>query len=93
MLGKSATVDVDAAGQNAQRLAAESNVRDQLRRLRAHLDETVRELGITPSRVKRVVDTALNLAHQQPLRSHLDESISPKGFTTYQPDWFVGPRD
>jgi len=41
MLGKSATVDVDAAGQNAQRLAAESKVRDQLRRLRAHLDETV----------------------------------------------------
>ncbi|MEV4315159.1 DISARM system SNF2-like helicase DrmD [Actinocrispum sp. NPDC049592] len=79
MLGLPPTVDVDAAGQTAQKLAAESNVRDQVRRLRAHLDDTVRELGITPTRVKRVVDTALNLARQQPLRSHLDEKHFAEG--------------
>jgi hypothetical protein len=73
MLGEAPKVDVDTAGRTAHRLAAETNVRDQVRRLRAHLDETVRELGITPARVKRVVDTALNLARQQPLRGHQDE--------------------
>lgn len=79
MLGQSPKVDMDTAGKTAQRLAAESNVRDQVRKLRANLDDTVRELGITPSRVKRVVDTALNLARQQPLREHLDERHLAEG--------------
>lgn len=32
-------------------LPAESNVREQVRKLRANLDETVRELAITPPRL------------------------------------------
>lgn len=81
MLGETG-VDVDAATSTAATAAtagsrrtvpAQSNVREQVRRLRAGLDDTVAELGITPARVKRVVDTALDLARQQPLREHLDE--------------------
>ncbi|MCK9878713.1 DISARM system SNF2-like helicase DrmD [Frankia sp. Ag45/Mut15] len=49
------------------------NVRDQVRRLRATLDETVHDLGLTPRAVHRVVSTALDLARQQPLTSHVDE--------------------
>ncbi|GAA1190196.1 DISARM system SNF2-like helicase DrmD [Prauserella alba] len=79
MLGESLKVDVDSAGRDKQRVAAESNVRDQVRRLRAKLEETVGELGITPGRVKRVVDTALNLANQQPLREHRDEKHLAEG--------------
>ncbi|MFF5992768.1 DISARM system SNF2-like helicase DrmD [Prauserella flavalba] len=79
MLGESPRVEVDEAGRDAQQLAAESNVRDQVRRLRANLDETVRELGITPSRVKRVVDTALALARQQALRPHRDDKHLAEG--------------
>lgn len=74
MLGGAPQVDVDVAGRDRQQLAAETNVRDQVRRLRAHLDQTVQELGITPRRVKRVVETALALARQQPLREHHDEN-------------------
>lgn len=79
MLGESPKIDVDTAGKDKQQLAAESNVREQVRRLRAHLDDTVRELGITPGRVKRVVDTALMLARQQPLREHRDEKHHADG--------------
>src|SRR5699024_2815664 len=55
------------------------NVREQVRKLRAHLEDTVAELSITPARVKRVVDTALNLAHEQPLRGHRDEKHLAEG--------------
>lgn len=67
MLGQLKDFDVDKAGAKKDQLPAEQNVREQVRKLRANLDETVKELGITPSRVKRVVDTALTLARQQPL--------------------------
>jgi superfamily II DNA or RNA helicase len=79
MLGAAPQVDVDAAGRDRQQLAAETNVRDQVRRLRDHLDQTVQELGITPTRVKRVVDTALALARQQPLREHRDDKHAAEG--------------
>lgn len=72
MLGQIADFDVDRAGAKKHRIPAESNVREQVRRLRANLETTIEELGITPPRVKRVVDTALKLARQQPLRDHLD---------------------
>ncbi|HEX5496222.1 MAG TPA: DISARM system SNF2-like helicase DrmD [Mycobacteriales bacterium] len=51
-------------------LAAETDVTAQVRRLRTNLDDTVAQLGITPDGVRRVVDTALELARQQPLRPH-----------------------
>ncbi|MGH3719389.1 MAG: DISARM system SNF2-like helicase DrmD [Pseudonocardiaceae bacterium] len=78
MLGQLPHFDVDAAGAKKsasvkEGLPAESNVREQVRKLRANLEETVRELAITLPRIKRVVDTALNLAHQLPLSAHWDE--------------------
>jgi len=75
MLGQQVDIDTVTAERpkEAENLPTESNVGEQVRRLRGNLDETVRELGITPSAVKRVVDTALELARQQPLRRHLDD--------------------
>ncbi|PZT69619.1 helicase [Streptomyces sp. SW4] len=53
---------------------AEQNVTEQVRRLSAQLKQTTAELGITPDRIARVVNTALNLARQQPLVPCLDEN-------------------
>nr|WP_241883115.1 DISARM system SNF2-like helicase DrmD [Frankia sp. KB5] len=58
------------------------NVREQVRRLRANLDDTVRELGITPAAVRRVVGTALSLARQQALTPYVDEKEHAEGLFT-----------
>ena len=73
MLGEQVGADVDAPAPGAPELPAEADVRQQVRRLRVNVDDTVAELGITPAAVKRVVDTALELAHQQPLRPDPDD--------------------
>lgn len=75
MLGEQVGVDIDKAGKGktGASLPTESNLREQVRRLRADLDKTVEELGITPTAVKRVVDTALELARQQPLERLVDD--------------------
>ncbi|MET9064008.1 DISARM system SNF2-like helicase DrmD [Streptosporangium sandarakinum] len=77
--------DTPDARRAAQAVPAETNVGEQVRRLRAGLDETVRELGITPDGVKRVVDTALTLARQQPLRPHRDERHLAEGLYDVPP--------
>jgi superfamily II DNA or RNA helicase len=48
-------------------LRAERDLREQVRRLREQLDDSVRQLHVAPANVRRVVDTALSLAGQQPL--------------------------
>ncbi|MGK3109129.1 DISARM system SNF2-like helicase DrmD [Streptomyces sp. WAC05858] len=53
---------------------AEQNVTEQVQRLSAQMKQTTTDLGITPDRVARVVNTALNLAKQQPLAPCLDEN-------------------
>jgi len=75
MLGEQVNVDVEKAGNTAAAasLPTEQNLREQVRRLRADLDKTVEELGITPPAIKRVVDTALELARQQPLARYIDD--------------------
>ncbi|MBN1170917.1 MAG: DISARM system SNF2-like helicase DrmD, partial [Micromonosporaceae bacterium] len=91
MLGE--TVDVDAAtaratansAGSATEIPVESNVGEQVRRLHANLDETVQELGITPDAVRRVVDTALELARQQPLTGYLDDKYPIEGLYTVPP--------
>ncbi|HZO66584.1 MAG TPA: DISARM system SNF2-like helicase DrmD [Kribbellaceae bacterium] len=85
MLGETVESDVDTAGRAASELPAESNVGEQVRQLRRNLDETVAELGMTPSAVKRVVDTALDLARQQPLRKHIDDRYLVDGLFTVPP--------
>lgn len=51
-------------------IAAEQNVTAQAKRLADQYQETVDTLGLTPANIKRVVDTALALDHQQPLAPH-----------------------
>jgi superfamily II DNA or RNA helicase len=82
MLGDHTPVDVDAAGGGVELVPTETRVGEQVRRLRTSLDETVAALGITPASVKRVVDTALQLARQQPLRDHVDERFGAEGLFT-----------
>ncbi|SCL28676.1 SNF2 family N-terminal domain-containing protein [Micromonospora pallida] len=87
MLGEQVNVDIDTAGRDkaAGTLPVESNLREQVRRLRADLDQTVEELGITPTAVKRVVDTALELARQQRLQRHTDDKHLLDGLYTVPP--------
>lgn len=74
MLGEITDFDVEAADADpGPDVPVERNVSVQVGKLRETLDETVAQLGITPGAVKRVVDTALDLARQQPLQTHLDD--------------------
>ncbi|GAA2522623.1 DISARM system SNF2-like helicase DrmD [Pilimelia columellifera] len=66
-------------------IAADRDVAEQVRRLHAAIDTTVDQLGVTPGNVRRVVDTALNLARQQPLRPHLDERELAPGLVEVPP--------
>ena len=50
-----------------------------MKRLRRDLDATVEELKVTPEHVKRLVDTALELDGEQPLRPVLDEKQFAEG--------------
>ncbi|GGV24053.1 helicase SNF2 family protein [Actinomadura cremea] len=73
-----ARVDVDAETAKVarkDRIPADQDVGDQVRRLSDRVETTVRELRITPAGVKRVVDTALDLAHQQPLRPTAEPGV------------------
>ncbi|MGC5334963.1 DISARM system SNF2-like helicase DrmD [Micromonospora sp. DT62] len=87
MLGEQVNVDIDKAGKakSTRSLPTEANLREQVVRLRAELDKTVEELGITPPAVKRVVDTALELARQQPLKRHIDDRHLVDGLYTVPP--------
>jgi len=79
MLGEITDYDVERAapvppsGRRTGRLAADSDVTEQVRRLRRDLDATTGELRITPGHVKRLVDTALELDGELPLRPAVDE--------------------
>lgn len=66
--------DVESAGRTSAgaELPLERNVGEQVRKLRENVKETVAELRITPTSVKRVVDTALEVARQLPLRDTVD---------------------
>jgi superfamily II DNA or RNA helicase len=78
MLGTRRELDdtaVDRAKAKASRavLKMERDLREEIRRLRAQLDDSVEELGITPSAVARVVDVALDLARQPRLTAQTDK--------------------
>lgn len=66
-------------------IAADRNVAEQVSRLRSTIDETIGQLGLSPANVRRVVDTALDLARQQPLQPHLDEKHLTKGLVRVPP--------
>jgi hypothetical protein len=91
LLGKlSSAFDVDRAVETetrrrrrtmdvARALPAETNVRDQVRRLRAQLDESIAQLHIAPGNLERVVATALELDNQLPLVPAVDEKHLAEG--------------
>jgi len=87
MLGEIDDYDVENAAAPAEgrrrrgtgRVTADANVSDQVARLRRDLDATVDELQITPAHVKRLVDTALELDHEQPLKPVIDERELAEG--------------
>ncbi|MFF4018900.1 DISARM system SNF2-like helicase DrmD [Streptomyces sp. NPDC001843] len=74
MTGDTAPVDIENAKpkpikgrRTGGEVAPEQNVTAQTKRLADQYDETVTALGLTPTNVKRVVDTALALDNQPPL--------------------------
>ncbi|MER5758504.1 DISARM system SNF2-like helicase DrmD [Streptomyces sp. NPDC002082] len=82
MAGDQTPVDIEGAKpkqiagrRTGGNIAAEQNVTAQAKRLADQYQETVDTLGLTPSNVKRVVDTALALDHQQPLAPHYSEDF------------------
>jgi superfamily II DNA/RNA helicase len=85
MLGDIADFDIENASAATKRsaknkrIAADSDVSEQVKRLRRDLDATVDELKITPDHVKRLVDTALELDSEQPLRPAVDEKLFAEG--------------
>jgi superfamily II DNA or RNA helicase len=84
MLGDINDFDIENASAKAKRgsnrrLSADSNVSDQVRKLRADLDDTIEELKLTPGHVKRLVDTALELDGEQPLKPTVDERLFAEG--------------
>jgi hypothetical protein len=86
MLGEIADYDIEHAApakrpgrRGGGRVAADTDVSEQVRRLRRDLDATIAELRITPGHVKRLVDTALDLDGEQPLRPFLDERLLAEG--------------
>lgn len=73
MLGRRERIDdgdLERAKAKASRtgLKLERNLREEIKRLREQLDESVEELGITPATVVRVVSVALELARQPELK-------------------------
>ncbi|MFD9946739.1 DISARM system SNF2-like helicase DrmD [Nonomuraea sp. NPDC059023] len=85
MLGEHVGLDDIDETAPKEDVPVESNVGEQVRKLRSNLDETVAELRITPAGVKRVVDTALDLARQQPLKPHLDDKHLSDGLFEVPP--------
>src|SRR5699024_8764087 len=91
MLGQNADLDAETAKVDGKgRVPSDSNIRDRVRRLRRNLDETVESLAITPPRIKRVVDTALDLARQPQLRPHIDEDEEHAAQDLYEVPSFTG---
>jgi superfamily II DNA or RNA helicase len=79
MLGRRDAVDdgqVERAKAKASRTALklERNLREEIKRLRDQLDESVEQLGVTPTSVARVVTVALELARQPELKPSVRHS-------------------
>ncbi|MEU7889490.1 DISARM system SNF2-like helicase DrmD [Microbispora bryophytorum] len=85
MLGENVGIDDIDQVAPKEDVPVETNVGEQVRKLRANLDETISELRITPQSVQRVVDTALDLARQQPLKPYLDEKHLTEGLFEVPP--------
>ena len=79
MLGRAVLVDPLSVSpkQSTTVLRAERDLRAQAQRLRRQLDSSIRRLHVAPANVRRVVDTALELAGQPPLLDGSPGEIAP----------------
>jgi hypothetical protein len=74
MLGKRSRIDeAQLTGEKTRKAQAalhriERDLREEVHRLRAALDASIEELGLTPAAVQRVVEVGLQLARQAPLQ-------------------------
>ncbi len=95
MLGRRARLDTSQAEREAEParrlLKLERNLREQVEKARAQLDETRADLGISPESVKRAVDEGLALAGQPALREARLEGVwpDPTGQRTSCPVFFL----
>jgi superfamily II DNA or RNA helicase len=77
MLGRPILDDPFASSPATVPLRAEIDLRNQTARLRQQLGASTRQLHVAGANVRRVVDTALQLAGQPPLRQREDGLIEP----------------
>lgn len=81
MLGRPANLNTTPAQKQAaparRMLRLERNLRDELARLHDQLQESRRELRLTPANVQRVVSVGLDLARQPPLRETRLPGLAP----------------
>jgi superfamily II DNA or RNA helicase len=81
MLGRPVFDDPFIAQSDASVLRAEQDLRTQVARLREQLNTSTRTLHVAPANVRRVVDTALDLAGQPRLVERVDGLIEPPSLT------------
>jgi len=76
MLGQQVDLDREVASEPRKRprgkVSADADIAGQVRRLHDQLEASVAALNLTPTAMKRVVDTALDLSHQQALTPGVD---------------------
>lgn len=79
MLGRPVLVDplTVAPKQSVVALKGEQDLREQVRRLRLQLEQSKERLHVRPDNVRRVVDTALELAGQPPLADRPGGEVEP----------------
>lgn len=79
MLGRPVLVDPLTVAPSASVvvLKGEHDLREQARRLRLQLDRSMERLHVAPANVRRVVDTALELAGQPPLADRAGGEVDP----------------
>lgn len=95
MLGRLVLVDPTsvAPSPSAAMLAAEQDLREQVRRLRRQLGHSMERLHVAPANVRRVVDTALRLAEQPPLADLGGRLIEPPTLRAGWQDTVAGLAD
>ncbi|WP_328865170.1 DISARM system SNF2-like helicase DrmD [Streptomyces sp. NBC_00304] len=79
MLGRPVLVDplTVAPKQSVVALKGEQDLREQVSRLRLQLEQSKERLHVRPDNVRRVVDTALELADQPPLTDRANGEVDP----------------
>jgi hypothetical protein len=81
MLGRRRRLDTEAAERQAEpvrrMLRFERKLREQIETLHEQLQETKRELGLSPENIQAVVEIGLQLADQPPLRAAIVPGLWP----------------